>query len=56
MAQCSNAGDKTVRSQEALQRESRAARWEFIWLVIAGTAAWAAIAALLFIATGGFGL
>lgn len=56
MAQCTDAGDKEIRTQEALRRESRAARREFVWLVILGTLAWAAVSAALFIATGGFGL
>lgn len=56
MARCTDARNEEVRTPKATERESRAARREFIWLVIAGTAAWAAIAALLLIVTGGFGL
>ncbi len=56
MEQCSTARNEEVGSPKEAKRESRAARREFIWLVIAGTAAWAAIAALLLIVTGGFGL
>lgn len=56
MAQCTDAGDEEVRAPKALERESRAARREFIWLVIAGTSAWAAISLLLFVISGGFGL